>query len=122
MAHGFGGDHAEGFAVDAGVDDAARIGVEGVAHFGGDSSAVVDGEAQVLGDVFENLAVALAEAGAAADDQLHAQDALVEDFGGVEEEVDAFFGILAADVGDDGLVEGELGEFFVEDVEAGFFS
>ena len=62
VAHGLGGDHAEGFAVDGGVDDASAAGIEGVADLGGDSAAMVDGEAEVFGDVLEDLAVALAEA------------------------------------------------------------
>ncbi len=117
MAHSFGGDHAEGFAVDGGVDDAAAIGVEGVAHGCGDSSAVVDIESEVFGDMSEDVAVALSEAGSAADDELDVDAAVLEDFGGVEEQVDAFFGVLSADVGDDGEIAAEVGEFGFEDVE-----
>ena len=41
----------------------------------------------------------------------------MEHSGGVEEEVDAFFWILSADVGDDGDVGEEIGELGLEQVE-----
>jgi hypothetical protein len=110
VAHGFGGNHAEGFAVDRGVDDTAALLIKRAAHAIADAAFPEDDEAQMLGDGLAGVGVFQTEAGTADAQELQLNAARPENFDGIQQQVDSFFGILPPEIGDDRHVGLKAGE------------